>query len=126
MRFLSFTMALASPFVPLTLQLAPALGQTAAPRIPRAATGKPNLTGLWQTLSTADWDIQDHPSQAGPFYQLGAIGAEPPGQGIVEGGEIPYKPAALEQKKKNFANRMKDDPEVKCYMPGVPRAAYLP
>ena len=90
------------------------------------ADGKPNFTGLWQALGTADWDIQDHSAQPGPFFQMGAIGAIPPGQGIVEGGEIPYKPAALEQKKKNFANRFKDDPEVKCYMPGVPRAAYLP
>src|SRR5580704_5245407 len=108
------------------LSMIPAAGQTAAPKIPRMTDGKPNLTGLWQSLGTADWDIEAHSAGAGPFYQMGAIGAEPPGQGIVEGGEIPYKPAALEQKKKNFANRMKDDPEVKCYMPGVPRAAYLP
>ena len=113
------------------LSMIPATAQTAAPSatrttIPRMADGKPNMTGLWQTLGTADWDIQDHSAQAGPFFQMGAIGAIPPGQGIVEGGEIPYKPAALEQKKKNFANRFKDDPEVKCYMPGVPRAAYLP
>jgi hypothetical protein len=105
----------------------PAAAQTAASRIPRMSDGKPNMTGLWQALgSAADWDIEAHSAMAGPFYQLGAIGAEPPGQGIVEGGQIPYKPAALEQKKKNFANRLKDDPEVKCYMPGVPRAAYLP
>ncbi len=104
----------------------PAAGQTAA-RIPRMSDGKPNLTGLWQAMGTADYDIEAHSAAAGPFYQLGAIGAIPPGQGIVEGGgEIPYKPAALEQKNKNFANRLKDDPEVKCYMPGVPRAAYLP
>jgi len=103
----------------------PAAAQTSA-RIPRMSDGKPNMTGLWQAMSSADWDIEAHSAMAGPFYQLGAIGAEPPGQGIVEGGEIPYKPAALEQKKKNFANRLKDDPEIKCYMPGVPRAAYLP
>jgi hypothetical protein len=108
------------------LCMIPALAQTAAPRIPRMADGKPNLTGLWQAMGTADWDIEDHSAAAGPFFQLGAIGAIPPGQGVVEGGAIPYKPAALEQKNKNFANRMKDDPEVKCYMPGVPRAAYLP
>jgi hypothetical protein len=107
------------------LSVIPATSQTAA-RIPRMADGKPNFTGLWQTIGTADWDIADHSAAAGPFFQLGAIGATPPGQGIVEGGQIPYKPAALEQKNKNFANRLKDDPEVKCYMPGVPRAAYLP
>lgn len=95
-------------------------------QVPRTAAGKPNLTGLWQTLSTADWNIQDHASQAGPFYQLGAIGAEPPGQGIVEGNEIPYLPEALATKKQNYENRYKLDPVIKCYMPGVPRAAYVP
>ncbi len=99
--------------------------QTTAAGVPRMKDGKPNLTGLWQSLGTADWDIQAHGAQAGPYYQLGAIGAVPPGQGIVEGVEIPYLPAALEQKKKNFANRWKEDPVIKCYMPGVPRANYM-
>lgn len=103
----------------------PAAAQTGE-RIPRTAAGKPNMTGLWQAMGTADWDIEDHSAEAGPFYQLGAVGAIPPGQSIVEGGDIPYLPAALEQKKKNYANRWKEDPEVKCYMPGVPRATYLP
>jgi hypothetical protein len=44
---------------------------------------------------------------------------------VVE-GEIPYKPEALAKKKENYANRMKLDPEVKCYLPGVPRATYMP
>lgn len=104
-------------------------GQTAAraaTQIPRMPNGKPNFTGLWEALGTADWDIRDHSAHAGPFYQLGAIGAEPAGQGIVEGGEIPYTPAAAATQKQNFQNRMKLDPEVKCYMPGIPRANYLP
>jgi hypothetical protein len=100
--------------------------RVAAAQVPRTSDGKPNLTGLWQTLSTADWDIQDHASQAGPFFQLGAIGAEPPGQGIVEGNEIPYLPGALATKKQNYENRYKLDPVIKCYMPGVPRATYVP
>jgi hypothetical protein len=32
----------------------------------------------------------------------------------------------LEKKKENAANWMKLDPELKCYMPGVPRATYMP
>lgn len=94
--------------------------------IPRMPDGKPNLTGLWQALGTAYWDIRDHSAQAGPFYQLGAIGAIPAGQGIVEGGEIPYTPEAAARQKENFQNRMKLDPEVLCYMPGIPRAHYMP
>src|SRR5258708_195022 len=97
-----------------------------ASQIPRMPDGKPNFTGLWQALGTANWDIRDHSTHAGPFYQLGAIGAMPAGQGIVDGGEIPYTPAAAAQQKENFRNRMKLDPEVKCYMPGIPRANYMP
>ncbi len=48
------------------------------------------------------------------------------GLGVVEGEEIPYLPEALAKKKENFANRLTLDPEVKCYLPGVPRATYMP
>ena len=92
----------------------------------RTFDGHPDLSGIWQSMSTANWDLQDHPAQAGPFFQLGAVGATPSGQGVVEGGEIPYKPEALKQKQENFKNRWKDDPEVKCYMAGIPRANYMP
>lgn len=98
----------------------------AAASIPRMPDGKPNFTGLWEALGTADWDIRDHSAQAGAFYQLGATGATPAGQGIVEGGEIPYTPAAAKQQQENLKNRLKLDPEVKCYMPGIPRANYMP
>src|SRR6266567_52904 len=107
----------------------PGNGQTparTASQIPRMPDGKPNFTGLWQALGTAYWDIRDHGAQAGSFFQLGATGAMPAGQGIVEGGEIPYTPAASAKQKENFQNRMKLDPEVKCYMPGIPRANYMP
>src|SRR5262245_18375452 len=103
-------------------------GQTPArptPNVPRMPDGKPNLTGLWQALGTAYWDIRDHGAQPGPYYQLGAIGAIPAGQGIVEGGEIPYKPEASAKQKENFKNRLQLDPEVKCFMPGVRRGTYV-
>lgn len=111
--------------VPL-LTVSPAAGQAPASQVPRMPDRKPNLTGLWQALGTAYWDVQDHSAQAGPFFQLGAIGAIPAGQGIVDGNEIPYQPAALEKKKEHVANRLMLDPEIKCYLPGVPRATYLP
>ena len=108
-------------------------------RAPRAADGHPDLNGIWQAMVTANWDLQDHEAQPGPHPELsGAYAAGPAGQSIVEGGEIPYKPAALAKKKKNFENRLKvdvsndktwhdlGDPEMKCYMPGVPRANYMP
>ena len=96
------------------------------PNISRMPDGKPDLSGLWQSLTTANWDLLDHGPQPSPFYQLGAIGAEPSGQGVVEGNEIPYQPWAAAKKKENFVNRLTQDPEVKCYMPGLPRATYMP
>ena len=105
----------------LALAPPPTLAQAA-----RANDRHPDLSGIWQALNTANWDLQDHSAQAGPMWQTGAIGAEPAGQGIVEGGAIPYLAAALEQKKANFANRRTSDPEAKCYMPGIPRANYMP
>ncbi len=94
---------------------------------PRTKAGHPDLNGIWQTLDTsADWNIEPHDAQAGPVQALGAEFAVQPGLGIVEGGEIPYLPAALDQRKKNFENRLTADPEVRCYMPGVPRATYMP
>jgi hypothetical protein len=103
-----------------------ALPATAQTPIPRMPGGKPNLNGLWQAMTTAYWDLEDHSAQAGPVLELGAIGAIPAGSGIVEGDKIPYKPDALAKKKEYFANRLKLDPEVKCYLPGVPRATYMP
>src|SRR6188474_3867737 len=92
----------------------------------RTADGKPNLNGIWQAMNTANWDLEDHSQAAGQLFQMGAIGATPGGQGVVEGGAIPYKESTLAKRKANFANRLALDPEVKCYMPGIPRATYMP
>ena len=92
----------------------------------RAWDGKPNLTGLWQSISTAYRNLEDHGPEPSPFFQLGAIGATPMGQGVVEGGEIPYQAAAVEKKRENFRNRWSRDPELRCYLPGIPRAMYMP
>jgi hypothetical protein len=129
----------------LAVGIAPLLGQqrsSASPqfpaqyRAPRLADGHPDLNGIWQALVTANWDLRDHEAQPGPHPELsGAYAAGPAGQSIIEGGEIPYKPEALAKKQANFENRLRadvssdktwhalGDPEMKCYMPGVPRAA---
>jgi hypothetical protein len=104
----------------------PATGQAPAPKIPRMKDRKPDLNGIWESLGTANWDLQDHSPYAGPMWETGAIGSAPAGQGVVEGGLIPYLPAAAEKRKQNFANRRSADPEAKCYLPGIPRATYLP
>ena len=91
----------------------------------QAWDGNPDINGVWQAIGTAHWDLQDHEASAG-LPEMGAIGAVPPGQGVVVGGEIPYQDWALEQKQANWDSRPIGDPETKCYLPGVPRATYLP
>jgi len=98
----------------LTLPATHAAGQAPAPA--RTSDAKPNLQGIWQVLNTAAWDIQDHQARLGV----------PAGQGIVDGNEIPYLPAALAKKRANFENRATADPETKGYLPGVPRIMYMP
>jgi len=108
------------------LMVTAAFAQTPSNTIARTPEGKPNLNGIWQTLNEANWNIQPHAAQAGAVLALGAAGAVPPGLGVVEGGEIPYLPAMAAKQKDNFAKRLTLDPEIKCYMPGVPRATYMP
>jgi len=90
-------------------------------------------------MNEADYDLEAHnarpamavrpgpygPVPAAPVLALGAVGAVPPSLGVVEDGPIPYKPNALAQKKKNLENWLTSDPEIKCYLPGVPRATYI-
>ncbi len=104
----------------------PGASQAPEYKAPRGPDGKPNLNGIWQALNTANWDIQGHAAHAGPVVALGALGAVPGGLGVVEGNEIPYLPAAAAKKKENYKNRLTEDPEVKCFLPGVPRATYMP
>jgi hypothetical protein len=94
-------------------------------RAPRL-DGRPNLNGIWQVMNTANWDLQSHQARSGAIVALGAVGAVPPGLGVVVGEEIPYRPEAVAKKQANAANWVMLDPEVKCYFPGVPRATYMP
>jgi hypothetical protein len=110
----------------LLLAAVVASAQTTTYRAPRTADGKPDLNGVWQAVNTANWDIQDHTARPGPIVALGAAFSVPAGQGVVEGNEIPYQPWALKKKQENAENWLKLDPEIKCYMPGVPRATYMP
>jgi hypothetical protein len=110
----------------LSLLAIPTVAQAPAYRAPRTADGRPNLNGIWQALNAANWNLEGHAAAQGPVASLGAAFSIPPSLGVVEGGEIPYLPAAAAQKKMNQANWVKLDPEIKCYLPGVPRATYLP
>lgn len=103
--------------------------QTAAQqpyKAPRGPGGKPDLNGIWQAMNTANWDLAEHASRPGLVVALGAAAAEPGGPGVVEGGEIPYLPEARKKRLENFAHRLELDPEIRCFLPGVPRATYQP
>jgi hypothetical protein len=94
---------------------------------PERIAGKPNLNGIWQALGSAHWNLEGHSAEAlEGFSELGAIAAIPAGQSVVVGGTIPYLPEALAKRKENRAGWPASDPEAKCYMPGIPRATYMP
>ena len=84
----------------LLVLCAAALGQTLPPA---------DLRGVWQARGTAHIDLE----------KAGVI-TEP------TTGRIPYLPAALNTRAKNFQQRARLDPESKCFQAGVPRATYLP
>src|SRR5580765_765880 len=102
------------------------VGQGQNTGMPRTSDGKPDFSGIWQAMNSANWNLQAHAASKGPVVALGAAFSVPAGPGVVEGNEIPYLPAALAKKQENGANWMARDPEVKCFMPGVPRMMYMP
>lgn len=127
------------PCLVLVAAMSAFAGQTSKQHKAGAQGKHPDLNGVWQAMNEADYDLEAHnarpamavrqgpygPVPAPPVLALGAVGAVPPSMGVVEGGEIPYKPDALAQKKKNQENWLTSDPEIKCYLPGVPRATYI-
>ena len=114
--------------------------QAPSSAIPRTPSGKPDFNGIWQVLSTANNNLEAAPAKAahamapGDFVPvpapeivaMGAVGSVPASFSVVEGGVIPYKPEALARRLENQTNWLSSDPEIKCYMPGVPRATYMP
>ena len=132
-----------SVFITRTSGQAPAA--VASSGRPARIEGKPNFSGIWQANNEANWDLQAHAARSGavtqpgiypydyarvpaaPVLALGAAGAVPGSLGVVQGdGEIPYKPEALLIKKENAEHWIDRDPELKCYLPGIPRAMYMP
>ena len=101
--------------------------------------GHPDFSGVWSVMNTANWNIEPHLSSAAPqmrpgpivpvpakdVVDLGAVISVPAGLGVVEGGTIPYTADALKTRDDNKAHWIERDPEVKCDLPGVPRANYM-
>jgi hypothetical protein len=130
--------ASAQPAAKVAPAKAAATAKPASSGIPRVG-GHPNFSGVWSVMNGANWDIEAHAARAalesrpGPvapvpakaIVALGAVGSVPAGMGVVEGGAIPYTPEALATRQENRAHYLERDPEIKCYLPGVPRANYM-
>ena len=120
-------------------------GQGQAPRPAETPDGRPNFNGVWQANNEAHWDLEAHEARSGmvmqqgvypyefstvpaaPVVALGAAAGVPGSLGVVGGdGRIPYRPEALRIKQENSENWIDRDPELKCYLPGIPRAMYMP
>jgi hypothetical protein len=127
----------------VSLSMARTAGQAA--QRSRTADGKPDFSGVWQANNEAYWDLQAHQARpaivtqpgvypyeyarvpAAPVLALGAAGGVPGSIGVVQGdGEIPYNPEALATRKENAEHWIDRDPELKCFLPGIPRAMYMP
>src|SRR5258708_2509270 len=63
----------------------------------------------------------------GLLVAVGAAAGVPGSLGVVQGdGQIPYTPEATAVRKENGEHWIDRDPELKCYLPGIPRAMYMP
>ena len=120
-------------------------GQTNQPERPDRIEGRPNFSGIWQANNEANWDLESHAARpamitqpgaypydyarlpAPPVVALGAVASVPGSLGVVQGdGRIPYTPEALARKQENVENWVDRDPEIRCFLPGIPRAMYMP
>jgi hypothetical protein len=107
---------------------APGMAQQSGVARPERIAGQPNINGVWQAMNSANWNLEAHSAEAlKEFWALGSLAAIPAGQSVIDGdGKIPYKPEALAQRDENRAGWPKSDPETLCYLPGIPRATYMP
>ena len=96
--------------------LAAIMSSAPAQELPRTASGRPDLQGIWQVSDRAAVDIEDHAARWGM----------PAGRSVVDGGEVPYQDWARERQRENFRNRATADPLNNCYLPGTPRIMYMP
>ena len=103
-----------------------ALALPAAAQQPARIAGHPNFNGIWQALTTANWDLEAHTGKPlDDFWGLGAIASVPPGKSVIRGGgTIPYLPDALKKRAENREYWPQSDNEAKCFMLGVPRYTY--
>ena len=140
-----FAIAIVTAIVTAVVSISLTRSAGQAPHTARRADGTPDFSGVWQANNEAHWDLQAHAARAGavtqagvypyafarvpaaPVLALGAAGGVPGSMGVVLGdGQIPYTPEAAAVKQENAEHWIDRDPELKCYLPGLPRAMYMP
>ena len=116
-----------SGFVAIVLMALPLIVSAQNRERPERINGHPNLNGIWQAQGSAHWNLEAHPTTGlDDFWKLGSLAAIPAGRSVVVGGRIPYLPEALAKRDENRAGWPRTDPEAACYLPGIPRATYMP
>jgi hypothetical protein len=114
-----------SGIVAASLLAAPVWAQKAAPQkssVPRAADGKPDLTGVWQPGSTIRGSWEAANSGTG----VGGSGKDPsaavaPSSTDRQGEGAPYQAWAAKKVLESFNSRDLDDPTARCLPAGIPR-----
>ena len=100
---------------------APSGSPSGSKPIPRAADGKPDLSGIWVATGALRLMVGEEATRAILQADVAAgrpaaPPAEPP----------PYNPAAEAQRQEFLARRGIDDPMALCYLSGVPRISFRP
>jgi hypothetical protein len=97
------------------------VGQAAGSRpIPRAADGKPDLSGVWITGALALLIGEEEARAIQRADAASGRAAPPPRE------PPPYKPAAEAKRQEYLARRGIDDPMARCFLSGVPRITTRP
>jgi hypothetical protein len=84
---------------------------------PRTADGHPDFQGIWHGQTSGVENIEEHPD-------TGDVGAGPTLIVDPADGKIPYQPWAIAARAEHVKTYI--DPNVPCFLSGVPRTLYTP